>query len=462
MSAVRAAATRLRADVGRAPIAWTYLAIALCWGIGLVLIIPPFQNNDEPEHYFRSWAIAQGQLVPGPGGLVDLPSNVAALNADLHSTEVTQGTQPYRLRTTLDALGDEVAAERVQQFTSTGAESPIGYLPQAFGIEVVRVFGGSPLLGLYVARIATLCVCIALTFVAVRIVPFGSAILALVGLFPMTMTLAASVNPGAVLSAGALLWLALILRLASAGRVQWWDTASLVAIALLVLTIKPGYTPLAALVFLVPPQSFGSRRRYWATMSVCLLGAVGVAGLVVWGAPHVSMAREIARGAPQGIDSGAQVAFIVHHPWAFTRVLFSTVGASALGWSKEAVGLLGRGAVVLSDLVTMVALLGALVLMMRGAEEDVPLRRWQRVLLVLVSLAISAAVMAGLYVEWTPLASPLIQGIQGRYFLPALPCLLLGLYGWRLKTQRRVQWVLVATVLVMVAGTLYAVIRHYY
>jgi len=139
-----------------------------------VVLVPPFQTNDEPEHYFRSWAIAEGQLLVGQGAVVELPSNVAWLFADLKAIEVTQGKAKYDTSLTLSHLSDSVSAQRVAQATLTGTYSPIGYIPQALGIDLVRLFGGSPLMALYVARLFVLGASVALAFWALRLTPFPS------------------------------------------------------------------------------------------------------------------------------------------------------------------------------------------------------------------------------------------------------------------------------------------------
>jgi uncharacterized membrane protein len=453
---------RLSADLRRSPAAWIYVVVALCWGVALVVLIPPFQNNDEPEHFFTSWALAEGQAHPGSDSLVDLPANVGTLNADLRSTQVTQGAEAYDVDITVEALDDEVSTRRMRQFTSTGGYTPIGYLPQAVGVDVVRVLGGSPLLGLYAARLAVLLTSVAITFIALRLTPYGAAVLALAALLPMSVSLAASTNPGAFVNAGALLFLVLVLRLADRGRVRRRDAVVLMTLALVFLTLKPGYAPLAALVFLLPPRLFVERRRYWITIATCVLGALAVSAASVGIAPDVSTAKQIARGAPEGLDPGGQVHFVLAHPWAFVKVLYGTLGESGLTWLRETVGVLGRGAVVLSVVVTPAALVGASLLTMRGTDERVSLRPWQRLLLAGVGLLVSGVVVAALYVGWSPLASPLVLGVQGRYFLPVVPCFLIAVYGWRAASRRALLVILAVTVAVMVVATLSAVIEHYY
>lgn len=458
----RLRASGLRREIAAHPIAWAYLFLALAFGLILVVLVPPFQTNDEPEHYFRSWAIAEGQLLVGQGAVVELPSNVAWLFADLKAIEVTQGKAKYDTSLTLSHLSDSVSAQRVAQATLTGTYSPIGYIPQALGIDLVRLFGGSPLMALYVARLFMLGASAALAFWALRLTPFAAPVLALVALLPMSMTLCASLNPGALLNAGALLWIALVLKAVRSPSIRTPLAVLLIITAVVLLTVKSGYATLALLILLVPRDRYPSQRQRWATTVACIAGAIAVTAALLATNPPVPLSVQLARGMPEGVDGVGQMHFMLAHPWAFTKVLVGSVGDNALAWMKEFVGAPGRGTVILSDLVTLVALLGGLLLMMRSAAKGVALAMWQRVGLMAVAGVSALEVIGALYVLVTPVASGTILGVQGRYFLPVAPCLLIGLYGLRLQRRRALVVVFSTCVLLMAAMTIVALLRHFY
>ena len=81
---------------------------------------------------------------------------------------------------------------------------PIGYLPQAAGIAVGRLFGAPPLICFYLARLANLLVAVTLLFFAIRLAPFGKQLFVLMALLPVTMMELASVSSDALTIAGAI------------------------------------------------------------------------------------------------------------------------------------------------------------------------------------------------------------------------------------------------------------------
>jgi len=62
----------------------------------------------------------------------------------------------------------------------------------------------------------------------------------------------------------------------------------------------------------------------------------------------------------------------------------------------------------------------------------------------------------------TPVGHTFVYGIQGRYFTPMLPLLLLGLYRIRLRRPSAVVILLLIVIAAVVLLTLRAVWFHYY
>src|SRR6185369_15643984 len=48
--------------IERARLEYVFVVIALVWGVAQVFIVPPLQVPDEGDHWFRAWALTDGQL----------------------------------------------------------------------------------------------------------------------------------------------------------------------------------------------------------------------------------------------------------------------------------------------------------------------------------------------------------------------------------------------------------------
>jgi len=158
---------RTAALIERVRAEYLFLAVALPWGLALVFLVPPFRIFDEPMHYERAWSVADGQLLSALDGTVRVPANVAAL------FNVAMATKPRDLP---HLLSEPISKTSERVYTSAAGYGPIGYLPQAIGIDAVRLIKGSPLAAFYVGRTANLLASLLLICLAVRLVPFGKRV----------------------------------------------------------------------------------------------------------------------------------------------------------------------------------------------------------------------------------------------------------------------------------------------
>lgn len=183
--------SRVRMAVTRTRLEYVFLVIALAWGVAQVFIVPPLQVPDEGDHWFRAWALTDGQLTADRQGMITLPG-VFARTADLYTRLVERGL-PISLEGQAGFSGYE------DLFNSPGPSGivrvasrvlsygPVGYLPQAVGVGLGRLVGAPPLTCFYLARLGNLFAALALLFFAIRLAPFGKQLFVLLALLPMTM-----------------------------------------------------------------------------------------------------------------------------------------------------------------------------------------------------------------------------------------------------------------------------------
>jgi uncharacterized membrane protein len=67
--------------------------------------------------------------------------------------------------------------------------------------------------------------------------------------------------------------------------------------------------------------------------------------------------------------------------------------------------------------------------------EGIPINGNQRLWILTICLGVSVLIALSMYLTWTPPGEDLIEGIQGRYFLPiAVPVLLAVFYNRKLES----------------------------
>jgi hypothetical protein len=255
--------------------------------VPMVILTPPFQVPDEPQHFYRAYQLSElrvGGIVRDGGAGAMLPSSLIELTDRFlgpRGHDLPRPITEQPLWGTWLAFDQPLDPDRREFIDFSGAlvYSPLPYLPQIIAIAVARWAGAGPLALLYVARLANVLVALALLTWAVRIMPVGREAVMVVGLLPMAAFEYASVSPDAAIIGTAFLFTAVALRAQLRGR---W-TADEVAVAavsgLVFCSLKPVYAPL--LVLALPAALTRGRMKHTLLVHAIIL-VVGLGGTVIW------------------------------------------------------------------------------------------------------------------------------------------------------------------------------------
>jgi hypothetical protein len=441
----------------RARLEYVFLVIALVWGVAQVFLMPPLQVPDEGDHWFRAWAMTDGQFTLDDQGELTLPgafartvdiylrlvSNDKVLPSSLNGQPGFSGYEDL-----FDGPGPPGTVRVLSRVANYG---PIGYLPQAVGVAVGRAIGAPPLVSFYLARLANLLAAVALLFFAIRLAPFGKQLFVLLALLPVTMMEFASVSCDALTIAGTVLFISLVLWASARVTLRRMDVVLLLSSAAIFLNVKPGYWALILLVLLIKPMQLGNGKRYLGF--VVAAGVAVIVGYLLVGS--FSAPISAAAGLPN-----TQLSFVVHQPLDFLGIVWSNL-ADNMFRSAASIGILGWMTVALPPVFYAIAVSSGFVFFF-WMGEDVHLELRQRALMAAVAVAVFLTIAIALYAFLAPIGSRQIT-FQGRYLVPVWLLLLLSAYGSRIVQRRRRGAPLLAGALVlMMVLDLGTIISSYY
>ena len=437
-----------------------YLVVALVWGLLLVFATPPLQNMDELAHYFRAWSVSEGQLVVPSSGMIRLPAGADDLTKRFPYAPIAMGQQKVDIATVRAELSSPLGSQSVASSSWASGYGPIGYLPQAAGITVIRLFGGSPLLALYLGRLFNLAVAVLLTYFGLRLLPFAKLAICLVALLPMTMMEMASLGPDALLLAGCVFFSGLVLACTSKDSLSRRDSALLVVSAVVFLNAKPGYAILSLLLLLLLPRQFTSRLAYFATVVGSIVGSCLLALIFMKLAPDQSGFLVAMLGPDNHVNGAAQLRYVMSHPFAFARVIGASVNQVGVALLRNGVATYAWGQLNIGDVVMLIAAVGVAAVLTAG--EAVDFAPWRRALVLAVALLVAVGVSLGMYMSWTAVAAPTVAGIQGRYFTPCVILGFIGFAGFPFRKRWLVPVVVGIIVLLLIVTNLYTLLIYYY
>jgi uncharacterized membrane protein len=442
-----------------------FLLAGLLYGLVLLVVTPPFQVPDEPTHFYRAYALSEGEpwATHGEAGLgAVLPASLQELGTGLRGDLPSHPERKIRPEKVLRALQVPLEEER-RAFTDYRAAAQftlVPYLPQAAGIAVARGLGAPALGLLYAARLANLFAATFLIALGLRWLPSFSWLLTMLALTPMALFLRASASADALTTAVAFLLAGAVARLAWGEERQggWRDVAVLTASAAALCLTKPVYVTLAFVVLLIPAARLPGGRRGPALLLFFAITAAAF-GLAMATAGAVDV--PIRPDAP--VDRDRQVQAALAEPLRVAWILTEDYLHLGRRYVAQIVGQLGWLDANLPHpfLWGYAAVLGLLALF--DTRRTVVVSLGQRALLILVAVATLALVSASQYATWTPYRADHVEGIQGRYFIPLAPAA-----AWILHSRRfaadpaRLARVLPGLSLLSFVATLWIVVRRYY
>lgn len=441
---------------------WVFLFFALPTVLFLSISIPPFQNADEYSHFERSFQVSRGGFLGRSGGYVD--NAVGDLNS------IYDGIGGHVKVKLTEAK--EAAAERVRwtgqgnyhDFSNTTSYPPVGYLPQAAGIDVGRMLRLSAEHTLMAARLFNAACAIVLSCIALMICRRGRLLLLVLLLLPMTLSLFASCSQDASMIAMCALAFAIVSRCIDDGVPASAGMAALLCALLLVCAMqRPPYAALF-LVLLVPGVvPLKSARRGWLKRSaLCVLLMAATAG---WWLFAIALSHLVTNGgSSSGIDPKLQLLYLLHHGRALPLLIATSVRLTHYGYMHSFVGTLGWLDTGVSHPEFIVVLLSLLVAF--GGEACLPgrFRAGATAIIWGTAAVTSVAVFLIEYLIWTKVGASAIDGIQGRYFIPIAIAASAGVP--RLARSRRAWGLAAAFVVACQFATLlclpWLIIQRYY
>ncbi len=442
-----------------------FVGLALLFGGLLILTVPPFGGSDELYHWFRIQQIADGTLLAERRGDNDWggPVDAAAVAFDLALFgEIAIDKTPLsaaevaRLAAELDR---QPAATVDLGFASTASFPPLAYAPSSAGLWLARALGGDPLAQFLAARAGNLLAYGMTMGAVIGLLPAGRLALTALALSPVALHQAASLSADPLnLTIPLLLAAALWSTRRAAGPISIGRRTGIAVLCMALAGLKPLSPIFALLLILLPGDHMGGARN--KALYGGLLAAVTVALSIAWQAAHPfqpGLFWGISTDRPTAVLAAlaAAPAHALGVAWSSLASLsvilpmdgYFRIGGHAAPYvfppglslppmtvADAETAMAGGRALVL--LIPALSVWSALVILAALDGREAPDRRGAGVLGT-VALLFSALLFAAFWLAYTPIASPMILGLQGRYFL--LPATL-ALMAVSIASRPRAGW----------------------
>lgn len=426
-------------------LAAVYLLVALPVCIALCFLTQPLHSLDEPAHFLRVVQLAQGDAMP-------------VLGPDHHSTGSMQGTGVRRFALFYGVKFDnymhperKTSLQEIASLRSLHDGSDTGfiehsnttiYFPLAYTAPVLAVAIGSrlsdrPLYWFYEGRIASALVGVLLTWGVLSVAGRGRLLFFVLSLLPICLFQMSALSADSILIPAALGLAVGLGRILDGTELPVGGLVLTLLAAALVGLGKIAYMPLAVAL---PVVAVAVQRRIDRTTVLLALGSIVI--LIAWASwtllVHDLVFTMRQSNAGGEIDVHKQLALVVHRPLVFVKAFIHSL--SPVNLSRYAASFSG-GVVGWKDTKLPLPIIFANFAALVAATfftRTIRKAPFSGVMLVYVAAAVSAlAIFLLLYLQWNAVGGPIIDGVQGRYFLPIVPILAVCLPTRALKGDRQ-------------------------
>ncbi len=386
---------------------WLYLLfflIASSAGLAFTLTVPPLGAPDEAYHFQRTYSLSEGILLPHPEttlpkAVMDYPKGSVQLTETRQKNDFNQVNSP-----------------------------PLMYLPQLLGVLIARAFS-SNINHIFIAgRLSNLAFWITSGLVSLKLFPFLKKTFMGILLLPMVVFLSASYSYDAISTSLAFLAIAYILHLAFT-QDEPLQSSVHIFLALLFAVIGlagKGNLLMPLLLFLIPPQRFGGRSKQIMTVLAYL--ALGFAVIMGWQLfVERNIGREFVLQNPFNLDPILQMKAVLRAPWVIPQVVVNSIKMNYVYYFQTMVAVFGQLDKYLPNWFYIIWSVAFLALVASDSLFPLELKVWQRILSLALGLSGIVLVFILLYILYSPLDGTWVMGIQGRYFIPFLPLIVLSL-----------------------------------
>jgi uncharacterized membrane protein len=452
---------------------WIYPVVLVILGVFYLVALPPFTAPDEAVHFVSAYRLSS-TLIGKPAvadqdflenstkeekDRINQGANVLVRDGDdVYGFESEPGQFAYNKVFTQFFSKDSSQGLTVRSEVPVNT-FPVVYLPQAIGIALARVFHMGYVPMVMIGRLFNLLAFTAMSYFAYRIMPFKKEVIMAVSALPMTLHLAASYSYDSSFIGLSMMFVAWCFYLAfEKDKITIKDV---VILALLLILLEPGkivYLPLAGICLFIPSAKFQSKKQYWISF-VCVLGGMLLAVFLVNKLVLSIWSTRTESYVGWSEAAGYTLSDVLSRPYDIVMVYYKTF-VTQLDYYLVTMlgGFLGNldPNLTVPPFCLLLLCYGLFVSVVRREGEEVPFKSWQKWFTLLLVFLSACLVLASMLLGYTPREMDYIVGIQGRYFIPLLPLVLLPIFDKRLVLKvdlRKSAWFLQCFV------SIYALIR---
>ncbi len=398
-------------------------------------LIPPFQKPDEINHFLRATALAKGEIFCKrdntgkmyfliPFNFYNLPDQ---MSANILRYKYNEKFPLYELIQQRNKDNHSIKEIGICFLPFTG------YLSNVIGISVGLLFN-NPLLAFYLGRMSAGIIFILSILFALKIIPSGYKLLVyLYSFIPMVMYQATAISYDTLQLSIMIILFSVCLKYLLKEVISKKELVLFLILLAFFILVKSGYYPMLLLYFIFPYKKITNKFRYYFIFTL-LLSAVGLIFTFL-------SARVTLSSTPSNhfINPLLQVNSLIHNPSILIHIFFNSLKSYGDFYYQSFIGYFGWLDFKLNYFIyeAYTVLIAGVIFFLIQTNKRSLLNKFQILLLFFIIISTTFIIFVSQYLSWSPVGSPVIHGVQGRYFLVILPLFIFAITQFAINIGKR-------------------------
>lgn len=384
-----------------------YLIIPI--GLFYLFLIPLGKIPDEGTHAKRAYDISEGHLITEKHKEKGNQSG-SYLYEDITKIFYSKNYHSYK---NVLKLKDQ-KEKSFMRFPSASLYSFVCYIPQSVGILLGKLFHLPLLFQFYLGRLMNFLLWVLLMYYSIKIIPYKKITTLGLCFIPIIIQETVSLSADAITISSSIFLISYILYLKEKKEKIKKKEYIILSITTIVLSLcKIVYIPICFLVLLIPYKKFDSKKDKYIKLGLLILLVVLLNFL--W----LKISSTYLQESTHAGNPDYQISYILHNPISFLQFCYNSLYQYSFNWLYELFGMrLCLLDVVLSPFYMIIMIITYLYLFLFDNTKKITIQN--KLAVGTTSLVTIALIFTSLFVQWTPVNSHTVEGIQGRYFLPIL------------------------------------------
>lgn len=421
-----------------------YIPVGLIMGIIMMVLIPPNVVPDESVHFYTAYEVSNKML-----GIENSDNGTLVMRSDDAYTPLPCTGMGRVYYTQYLARFEDVFVNNSELVetacTPLKTNNHFYYIFSGLGLTIGRILHLNTVHIYTIARVMNLLLFCYAVYFALRMIPFGKMILFVLAMLPMTQQQVISVSYDSNILSLSMLIIALSLKLAFDERIKKRYVLLLTLSVVLLLPAKQfALTPICCLPVIIWMKKHRENKKM--TRWFLVFAGLMVLLIIIFRIRNQQVLSAIV--IPDYIENtyitwadseGYTLGYLLSH---FSELFYIIVNTIVNKGDFYFLSLLGTSLGWFEIGIPLIFVLPFTFLLFLASctkvNETKQLDGKNKAFLWMVFLMGFGFAAAGMLLGWTPMGYTYVEGVQGRYLLPFLPCALLALRNGSVTVEKNI------------------------